>query len=389
MAAEANNMIKPVAPTWRNALLAALPHLFFALLNILPELTSGNSPATFRILYYGLLAIVLAVFLLAWRQGWPLWSGSWAGYWLLIVANVSSIVPVLRSSELIYFVSLSALLLLAVFIFQRRPVYGLLASGPLVLFLTRLFAFELVAGGQWVMAGIWLFMALTAGAIVWRNNVREAALLAIGFHLVAGLAFTLGRSLLPYRFPGPGFGPREMPELEVLVNDFAPVTFAVIAALLALLLLHPLRQLALTGSRRTRRSHGLLLLAMLLTLGGLLTLRARPHLTSGVVPPPFVALAWTAIVVGLVLGLATAFVMGKDAWSSASDRLQGLLVPLLAALAPLVVLALPSPFAPAGHYSDRFQVQLLLSYAGLFAWILTAIMVGGRRTRQAGVKVVR
>jgi hypothetical protein len=359
--------------SWSAILLAALPHLLMAVLSGLSGIFMGRPPSGIALLGYGMLIAMVAAFLLAWRRGWPLWSGSWAGYWLMLPV-FGSLLPSWPGLEYLFLVSL---LVVGALIFQRHPVYGLLASSPPLLLMTRLFVFELVMGGEWVMTGVWLLLALTAGAIVWQGSIRTGVLLLVGLHLVTGLAFAVGRSYLPFRFEG--MGARQTPELETLINDLAPPTLAAIAILLALLLLHPLRQLAVRSGRRGWRSRLMLLLGMLLTLGSVFALRVRPRwqpsLIIGTSPITAGVIASIGVAVGLVLSLVAAFLLTKDVWSNPQDRFEGLLLPLLSAFAPLVVFALAHPFAPDGQYGDRFQVQVILSYAGVVAWTLLALLV--------------
>ena len=343
------------------AFLAALPHLVFAIFFALPGIAGGG-------LGILLLVMMAAAFLLAWWQGWPLWSGSWAGYWLVYaLIQASSWLPSLPGLELLI------PLAVGIFIFQRRPLLGLLASTPPLLLLPRFFVFELVTGGEWVWSAIYLLLALTAGTIVWRNSLRAGTLLMIGFHLIAGLAIALARSYLPFRFIE--LGPRQTSELATLINDFVPLTLAVITILLALLLLQPLGRLAARARRQGRSRQALLLLGMALTLGGVFALRTQPHLTNAASPAAAATIASLAIVTGLVLSLSAAMLLTRVVWPDARPRFPDLLLPLLAALAPLVVFALAPPVAPVGRYSDRFQTVLFLSYGGVILWALAALWV--------------
>jgi hypothetical protein len=315
---------------------------------------------------------MLAAFLLAWRRGWPLWSGSWAGYWLLLPFYAFSWLP-LRMVELLI---LLVLLVAGAFIFQRRPLYGLLASFPPLLLLTRFFEFELVTGGEWILSGIWLLLALTAGAIVWRGSLRAGVRLMIAFHLAAGLAFALGRAYLPYRWPG-HMGARQPPTLVELVNDFAPLTLVAVVIPLAFLLLHPLWQLGRQGGASGRWSHRLLLVGMSLTFGGFFIGRVQPALlpidVTNIVSP-------LLTVSGFLLAVAAAVWLAKTGWLRTNGRFYVVLLPLLAVLAPLVVFRLARPFGHVEPYDDSFQVMVLLSYIGVFLWLFGALLVINRQT---------
>lgn len=360
--------------SWPAVLLAALPHFLLATTMALTAAFAGPAPSWFTALRYGMLAVLGVALLLAWRLGWPLWSGSWAGYWILFPFFwASSILPWRPGLDYLLMLPPVAIGLL---LFLRRPLVGLLAIVAPMLFMTRLFAFELVAGGDWVWSGIWLLLGITAGAIVWRASVRAGVLLTVAFHFVAGLFITVARSYLPYRSPtGMSLGPRPTPQLATLVNDFVPLTLAAITLPLALLLLRPLGRLAGRGGKRSRRNHRLLLLGMAVTFGGVFALRARPSFLDGTSN----TLAVVAVAVGLFLSLGAAVALIRVTWSGAGATWQDALLPLLSAFAPLVVFALARPFPTAGQYRDGFQVQVFLSYTGVLTWTLLAILTLVRR----------
>jgi hypothetical protein len=359
---------------WRDICLAALPHLLLASIFGLSALFPGSLLAT-RLMPYFLLAAMLAAFLLAWRRGWPLWSGSWAGYWLLIPFYAFSWLP-LRTIEF-ELLTLLVLLVAGVLIFQRRPLYGLLASFPPLLLLTPLFAFEYVIGSDWILTGIWLLLALTAAAIVRRGSLRTGVRLTIAFHLAAGLAFSLGRAYLPYRFLNL-VGTRQPPTM-VLVNDLAPLTLVALVIPLAFLLLHPLWQLGRQGGASGRWSHRLLLVGMALTFGGFFIGRMQPALLPGDITS-IVSLSALLTVSGLLLAVAAAVWLARISWLRTNGRFYVVLLPLLAVLAPLVVFRLARPFGHVGPYNDSFQVMVLVSYIGVFQWLFCALLVINRQT---------
>lgn len=365
---------------WPAVLLAALPHLLLATSMAMTAAFAGPAPSWFDAYGYGLLVIVGGALLLAWRRGWPLWSGSWAGYWLL-VPYLWSVEQLTWRSGLDYLLALPPLAI-GLFLFIRRPLYGLLALVAPLLLVTRVFTFglEVVVGSDWVWSGVWLLLALTAGGIVWWGNIRGGVLLMVAFQLATGLIITVARSYLPYRAPpGMDLGPRAAPGRATLVNDFVPPTLATITLPLALLLLYPLERLAGRGGRWGRRSYRLLLLGMAIASGSVLVLRARPALVDGTSR----TVTAVAVAAGLVLALGAAVTLIRAVWSGPDSRWQDLLLPLLAAFAPLVVFSLADPFVTAGQYSVSFQMQLILSYLGVLTWAVLAILIligerGGR-----------
>lgn len=328
--------------------LAALPHLLFALL--LSERLPITTPAL-----YGFAMLALVTLVLAWRQGWPLWSGSWGGLWFWgVLALFSQLVVPGPIQE---YLLLLLLVMAGWRLFQRRPLFGLLASVPPLMLMTRLFAFELVDGGEWIWSSLFLLLALISSFIVWRGSLRPAVLLTTGFHLAAGVAITLGSALLPFSWSE--MGPRRPPVLAELVNDFSPSTLATIAITLAFLLLHPLWQLSKEGGRTGRLAHLLLLVAIAVaTAGGYWA--PRPLLPA-------------VILAGLLLAIIAALILIRAVWRERPGRRPELLLPLLATFIPLVVFRLPTPFAPAGAYLLAAQLQVTLSYAGVILWSLIAL----------------
>jgi hypothetical protein len=354
---------------WSAILLAMLPHLLFAFLTAFSTALIDSVPGAAIFLRYMLPVALVTVLLWAWWRGWPLWSGSWAGYWLLFAFAYNTWLS-LPGLDLVFLFLLAAIV---VFICQRRPLFGLLTSLPLLLLLPRFFVFELVAGGEWVMAGIWLLLALTAGVIVWRNSLRTGILLALGFHVTAGLAFALGRSYLPYRFAQ--MGPRQPPTLATLVNDFVPLTLAVITISLTLLLLYFVRQLAGQGEQRVWRNYWLLLLGMLLTLGGLFGQRGWIPWLGSPMPELASSMAWLLVITGVLLSLGATFLLTRMVWLESGRRFHVVLLLLLAALAPFTLFPLARPLAQVGQYSDSFQIMLVLSYVAVLFWVLGALLV--------------
>lgn len=215
---------------WAAVLLAAAPHLIMGFMTVLPELAPTLNASWFS---YGVLVTVVGTMLIAWQQGWPLWSASWAGYALLAAFFLSSsaLSPWPFTFGLGDVLLLLSLILFGMFMFQRRPLYGLLGSLPFLVLWERFFAFELVLGGPWIFAGLWLLTALVTGAIVWFRSMRHAIYLTVGFHLISGVAVALGRGYLPYRWPE--LHVWQAPTWQELVNDFLPLTLALVALMLA------------------------------------------------------------------------------------------------------------------------------------------------------------
>lgn len=345
-------------------LLAAAPHLLYAALTILGELGIGVGAGWTG---YLLLAGLGGMMLLAWRRHWPLWSASWAGYALIIILFISSFAlnPLLGRAEILLFLPL---IVLGLYLFQARLLYALIASLPFIVLNGRALAFELVAGGTWIFTGLWLLAAVISGAVVQARSARSAILFTLGFHLVSGAAIALGRGYLPYRWPE--MGARVGPTWQELVNDFVPVTLSLIVLTLALLLLHPLKRVAMVHNGRGWLGLTVLIAGIAATFGG------RVGLDMQGFDPGAATVIWVVVLVlGLAISLGAGVFLARLTWRKNGGPVRALLAPFLAPFAPLVVFSLATPFAPVGSYSAGFQRVLILSYAGVLLWACLALWV--------------
>lgn len=367
-AVKRNKNDKPASSMRMTILLAVAPHVMYGLMNVLGEIGIVRGARWFL---FAMIGAVVGVMVIAWRRRWPLWSASWAGYALLYAYFTSSFAlgSLFATVQFDFgLVLLPLMIVLGMYIFQRRPLYGLLASFPLIVLMGRLFVFELVLGGTWIFAGVWLLAALVSGAIVSAGTIRRGVLLAVGFHLTTGIAFALGQGYLPYRWPE--IHSRQAPTWQALVNDFIPLTLALIALTLAFLLLHPLRRLAIALENQGRRNHLFLLGGVVTAFGGRFGLIAQ-----GAAGGVATVIASLALGLGLTLSLAAAFGLARAARRKMEASTRALVVPFLVALAPLVVFSLATPFATDGSYSADFQRVLILSYAGVLLWVGVALWV--------------
>ncbi len=228
------------APLW-GLLLAALPHLLMCSTFFGVSVAFGGRGMPWY--PYFLLAILLGGLGLAWRRNWPLWSGSWVGYGLLLVSVLllSAVARVIPQSGRAWPL-VAALTAGCVVIALRRPVHALLAALPLLAFLPRIGALEYLEGRNLVFGGVFVLLALTSALIVWRATWRTAILGAISFYLLSGLAYTAARFFLPFDLgplsAGMDAAPRRVPANAELVDYFLPLFAAAVAASLALFVLH-------------------------------------------------------------------------------------------------------------------------------------------------------
>lgn len=222
-----------------DAFLAALPHLLMSSAFFGVSVAFGGRGMPW---YPFFLVVVLVVALLyAWRREWPLWSGSWAGYGLLLIA-VPLFMVLMRTGANGDRFFILVLMVGCILIALRYPLHAVLTSLPLLVFLPRLFAFEQLSGGNLVWGAIFVLLAIISAMIVC-NRGRRAVIAVILFHLLAGAAITLGNFFLPYNLgpfsAGMQAAPRTTPLLWELFADFAPVTLSAIVASLALLIVRP------------------------------------------------------------------------------------------------------------------------------------------------------
>ena len=357
-----------------NVLLAALPHLLMSTTYFGVSVAFGGSGMSWY--PYFLVVLLAAAGFLAWRRGWPLWSGSWAGYWLvatiLLLGEVAGSQWGQWTEILILLVAAGTCAILAL----RRPLYALLTSLPLLILFPRLFFFEHVAGGHWISGGVFVLLALTAAVIVWLGSVRATLLLAILVHVVTGLAFTLGKFYLPYRFAE--MEPRETPAFTEVVNEFVPLTVAIIANSVTLFLLNLLWRFSMR-----ERNRNLIILpgACLASMVAIWGLRSERWLLSR-------ELLTALLLGGLLLSFGAALPLVRD-MRKRDVPPKARLAPILVMFAPLLLFPLATPFAQVGAYTDATQFWIGLSYAGAVLWLTIATwliltLAGARKAASNG-----
>lgn len=379
-------MVETTRPehNWPAVLLAALPHLILAFLATLTIVFGDKLTYLWGQLVYS--AIMVLMFVVAWRRGWPLWSGSWVVYWLLLIFFDPLLdnpwIRVLDNFLFIYMLLPLGILGLLILIFQRRGLMGLLVLSsllvPPVIYLTHNDNPSPLLAELSVSVIVLLLLACTTGAMVWLGTLRAGILLFITFTIGCILIYNsaydylprigIGGPLLPL-IPSP-------PSLEQRINDFVPGVLAIINIALALVLLYFLRGLALQTGKAGRPYYVLLLCGIALTWVGYFPLYTRWFLMRGAA---LATLATLGIIVGLVLAVGAAMLLIQvvqqgQRWHG---RWHIVLLPLLSAFSPLVVLPLARPFSTnlLFRYSTSFHMILLLSYFGVVVWSLAALWV--------------
>jgi hypothetical protein len=186
--------------SWRDAILAGLPHLLmgllfatgrFGILDIYEVSQTGN-----LIFGTGLALLVIGMLVFAWRRGWPLWSASWYLYatWVTL-AVVGLTIESLNLEDSwrytnVLFISWILLCIIGYFILlSRSKLHGLLSVAflfPMLSVMMLEFIPNPIEG--WLALGVGLVAAIAAGAIVRVGEFRLALGLVLGINLIAGLA---------------------------------------------------------------------------------------------------------------------------------------------------------------------------------------------------------
>jgi hypothetical protein len=183
--------------SWGAAFMAGLPHFIMGSFGLGNLLGLSNLIQTAVYLCYGLFAaLTLAVLVISWRRGWPVWSASWYlyGVWMLIVAAslVIKALPLYESwryANFLIFLLVGICLLGYVFLCSRSRLHGLLA----VFFF---FPFMGIAELEFVpdpiegvaTIGLGMLFALVAGGIVRRPGIRLGLGVVLSTNILAGIA---------------------------------------------------------------------------------------------------------------------------------------------------------------------------------------------------------
>jgi hypothetical protein len=263
--------------SWKDALLAALPHLMVALMSLsgllgeaLPKVWMASGAYVFATDIIAAVLILVAL-ILAWRQRWPRWSASLYGYGLAVAVviglNVLQVLPGrLWAGAFLYILSPLALAWLLYRTFQQDSLKGLLALLPVVMVLwSPVLEFVQPTARALVSVGAWLLMALMAATIIRRGNVRLSVWMLLVINLLIGACITYARTYLNSLPPEHA----EVPTLERIVNRFSPPLLAVSALVIGLWLVWALWQIGQSGGRTGRLGHRLALAGLLLNLLGI------------------------------------------------------------------------------------------------------------------------
>ena len=196
--------------SWKDAVLAGLPHLLVVVLALLPLGTVKNGSTVYPVFLFILPGFILAALALAWRHGWPRWSASWYVYVGMIV--------ILLPQRALFAVPLIIVGWLY-WIIRRDQIKGLLIATPLMLlFWSPVLEFVETTIHNAILIGMILLAAGLAIAIVRLNNVRIGLWLALDASLLTGLLAAYARTYWHYLPPEYS----EPPTLAALAGRFAP-----------------------------------------------------------------------------------------------------------------------------------------------------------------------
>ncbi len=345
---------------WKDALLAALPHLMVALVSLsgllgaaLPKVTLPSGAYVF-VSDIAAAVLILVTLILAWRQRWPRWSASLYGYGLAVAVLIGmSVTQVwdrtpgrLWAGAFLYIISPPALAWLLYRTFQQDRLRGLLALLPAIMVLWYpVLEFVQPAARAFVSVGAWLLMALTAATIIRRGNVRQSMWMMLATNVLIGACITYARTYLNSLPPEHA----EVPTLERMVNRFSPPLLAASAVVIGLWLVWALWQIGERGGPTGRWGNRLALAGLLLNLAGILG--AAWWYTSPYDAPAFRTSHATGSLVfkgttyiGFILYILGVLLLGLATWrSKAVPKVSLSLLLIIPAALPLMI-ALPMLF---------------------------------------------
>jgi hypothetical protein len=378
--------------SWKDATLAALPHLIVALMPLSGLLGSAlpkvwmPSGAYLFVSDIAAALLILVALMLAWRRGWPRWSASLYGYGfavavMMIGLPVTQVLPGrLWAGAFLYIMSPLALAWLLYRTFQQDRLKGLLALLPVVMVLWNP-VLEFVQPRAFVSVGAWLLMALIAATIIRWGNVRLSVWMILAFNLMIGACITYARTYLNSLPPEHA----EVPTLERMVNRLSPPLLAVSALVIGLWLVWVLWQIGKCGGRTGRLGHRLVLAGLLLNLIDILG--AAWWYTS-----PYDLLAYGDIrqigslmlkgttYLGFSLYVLGVLLLGVATWRSKAVPQVSLILLLIIPAALPLIMAFPMLFDFSAIPTDMPLGLALLNHiprGGVYAVGLAWLLLGG------------
>ncbi len=219
---------EPPPGTWGAVILAGLPHLLMGLLIGVGKLMDPTILISQNIslaLGISLGLFVVAILLIAWRDGWPLWSASWYFYgtWVtflvigLIIENLNLKDSWRYTNAL--FIGWILLCIVGYFLLlSQSKLHGFLSVAFLFPFLS-LTILEFIPNPieTWFAIGVGVMAVFAAGIIVRIRGFRPSLLLVLGFNFAVGLVWAY---INEYKLDLPDGRPTHIPSfsnfLEIL-----------------------------------------------------------------------------------------------------------------------------------------------------------------------------
>jgi hypothetical protein len=203
--------------TWKEAFLSGVPHLFIAFLllifTILPYITEGSSSLkAFEIatlvFAWSMIGVLILMFIIAWRQGWPRWSASTFFYIFLALASPIFILYQGREYMILYFLFTILLVVWVYSVTVRNVIKGLLVITPIaVLSWFPVLEFIPDAIRNPLQLGMLLITACAAILIARLGDWRRGIWIIIGCCMLAGFPISYFRTFhhnIPPEHTAPG-----------------------------------------------------------------------------------------------------------------------------------------------------------------------------------------
>ncbi len=247
--------------SWKNSLLAGLPHFVLALvigssLLATPDLLSPALQRWTTVLtgigVVCLLAILVIGLLKARRKGWPLWSASWYLYVIVPVIMLplgflqqwnSRLSRAAQLDGAFLFIAVPLLLGYCFYRLLRRDRFmALLAVLPLVALLWMpVLEFVPSPMRTWLTMAAWLLVGLTAACSVRLGAAGTAIWLALGMNLLIGLPYAYAQTYLKVVREDMPNRLIDAPVMMDFINTFAPQFLGVATLILGSGLIWKLR----------------------------------------------------------------------------------------------------------------------------------------------------
>lgn len=187
--------------SWKESLLAALPHLWIGISAAIIRFESGiyserlSTLGMASLVSFVLVCLILMVY--SWRHSWPLWSASWFFYafWIAIIVLGYGISTFAEhawvANAILILGGLAAMAVGYLFLFRYSRLHALLAGLFLMPVATQ-FELEAIPDNlEAVIAVLFAILAaLAAIAIVRTQNWVQGVVFALLANLVAGLVLT-------------------------------------------------------------------------------------------------------------------------------------------------------------------------------------------------------